>query len=442
VPIEVATGTRDQLRWFGGRVAWALLANVASQGTAFGVAVANARLLGHSAFGRLAILQSVAISIAALAAAGLGVTATKVVASMGKNDPGRVGRVLGLCTLVTGATGGLFSVLCLVAAPSIARLFNIVGLEWEVRLASIQLLFLTLNTFQVGALSGFSAFPSLARIGLIQGALALALSLFASSKFGITGAVLAAGLAAATSWAFHQSALRRECKARGIVLTFTHLRREAGVLWRWALPAAASGWIGGLAITTANALVVRQPDGYASLAIFNASSSVRVAVLFVPALVARVSTSVLCGLAVRENSAAYRHAYYQHLVITIGAAAMAAAGLAAVGPWVLLLFGRDFTGGASILGVLLCATVLEASAAGLYQAIVSSGRIWLQVGITTAWGGCLVFLAVLLARTHGAMALAIAYLGAWATAVVLYVIVSRMLMYRPSSDHDQSQDHP
>jgi O-antigen/teichoic acid export membrane protein len=403
-------------------VIWAMFGSLISQGAGFANSIIAARLLGGESFGRLAVVQTAVTMLAAFSALGLGATATKFVAELRTSDPVRAGRVLGLCSVTTLVTGAIFAAIMTVGAPRAEVLFNASGVSSALRVGAFSLLFLTLNSFQVGAMAGFDAFRVLARIGFVQGILSTALTAGLTRAFGLTGAVLALSTASFASWLQHHWALRRECEAHGIVVRYDDILKELRLLANFAVPAALSGCIGGIAVATSNAFVVRQPLGLLQMATFNAANNIRTLTMFVPTIVSRVSAPLL----VREKGAgdAYRTASRGYLVLNTIITTAAAAGLFSL----LELYGKDFTGGRAALAVLLLAAVVETVAVALFQTLYAHGRIWTQAAIASSWGLVLCGVSYLLAARYGAVALAGAYLAAWVVAVIPYAVVARRIM--------------
>jgi O-antigen/teichoic acid export membrane protein len=409
-------------------ILWAGAAAVFSQGSVLLSSVVAARLLGHDGFGELAVLQSTVAMLGGLAGMGLGTTATKFVAETSGREPARTGRILGLCAAATAVTGLLFAAALVLGAPAAARLFHAPAIVSQLRLGGLYVLFFTLNTFQLGALAGFSAFPALARIGLVQGLLGAALLALGAWAWGLTGAALALGLSAAASWAQHQRALHLECARHGIRLSYRGLGGELDVLGGFAFPAALSGVLGGLATTGATALLVRQDGGLREVATFNAANTIRIVVLFVPALVTRVSTPLLVRLRGGRDTAGFRRTFWRFLWANTALAGVAAAALFVLGPWLLALYGRGFVQGRGALGLLLAAAVAETLSVAFFQTLYSHGRIWLHLAIMALWSALLVGATWRWAPSHGASGLAAAYLVAWGVAAVPYAWAARLLL--------------
>lgn len=429
-PSSVARVRRD----FVGGLFWAMLGTAFAQGSTFLSSIIAARVLGQAEFGKLALLQSAAAMLGGFAAMGLGTTATKFVAELRGRAPDRVGRILGLCTVATAITGAVFAGALVAAAPEASALLRIVGLETQLRLGAIHVLFFTLNAFQIGALSGFGAFSTLARIGAIQGVVAIVLMALGTWSLGLSGGILALGAGAACAWLQYQVAIRDLCRRHGTTLRYAGFGQELPVLSNFAAPAALSGCVGGLAGLMANTVLVRQA-GVQEMATFTAANTIRILVLFVPGLVSRVSSPFLCRLEGAGQRATFRQAWWRYLSVNSLLAGGAALVLFAAGPLLLRLWGKAFVEGRTALGLLLAAAVAETVSVALFQTLYTHGRIWAQFGIGSLWAMVLVGITRRWAGTYGASALAAAYLLAWSCSTVLYAAVARGLLTRePAED--------
>jgi O-antigen/teichoic acid export membrane protein len=203
---------------------------------------------------------------------------------------------------------------------------------------------------------------------------------------------------------------------------------EAHVLGRHALPAALSALLGASAIWAAHALVVRQPGGFAEMGLFGLVLTLRTVVLYVPGLASRAAAPVLCNLHGGQQHAMYRRAYWSTTALAGGATLIAASLVGACSPWLLRLGGREYAGGGWLVLLLLASAVLEAVSLQLFQVLNSHGRLWWQVAVIVPWSALLVLLTGSLVRTHGATALALAYLCAWTLSCLLYTAMAVRLL--------------
>ena len=319
-------------------------------------------------------------------------------------------------------------------APWIAgELLNAEELAGMIQFGAIYVVLFALNAYQIGALSGFEAFAGIARISAIQGPFVLILTACLIWPLGLKGAVLAMVIAMFSSWILYHKTLRTVCRQHGIRINYCYdsIRPELPVLMQVALPAATSGIVGGLAVLGANIILVRQTEGFAQIAIFNASNSFRLLLLLIPNMVMKVAAPLLCNLRASQDIIRYKRMFRVCLGINLGLSAALALTLFFCAHPLLRLFGKEFAEGQWTFGLLMAAAVMEILAIALYQPLYSHGKLWLHVGILTIWSGLLLTGAKCFTGINGATALAGSYLIAWIVSAILYGIVDwRLFLIR------------
>jgi len=289
---------------------------------------------------------------------------------------------------------------------------------------AVYVLFITLNGYQAGALSGFERFRVMAQIGAVYGLANILLSWWFALRWGLTGAVLSQGVGVVILWMLYQLALRHECRAAGITVRYRTAWRERAVLFAFSAPAAACGMVASIAVWWCNTILVANA-GYAELAIFSAAGSMRSMILFLPALVARVAAPVMNRLATDGDYAGFRRTFWTTVALNGGTALILSATLALAGKQILGLFGKDFAGSTLLILPLLGSVVLEVVAVNLFQALFAAGRLWLNLGIVCCWTVVLAGFAAATTSHYGAVGLAFAYLVAWAVSGSLYYAAVR-----------------
>jgi O-antigen/teichoic acid export membrane protein len=402
-------------------VTWNILGSLLAQGGSFAGAVVLARILGRQTYGKFALIQATLVALTTVAGLGLGVTATKYVSECRTVQPERAGRILGLSSAVALLAACGFSLAVLFGAPLLAPgAATDPDLAWGLRAGAIYVFFITVNGYQIGALAGLEAFRAIGTISAIYGVICFCLSWSLATLAGLRGAICAQVFAALLLWALHQRAVRRACGAAGIRICWRGLWSERCVLWQFSLPAAASGMIASVALWWANAFLARNA-GYAELAVFSAAGTMGTMVLFLPALVARVTTPVLNRLLAEGKVRTYRRTFRATVAANGAGALLLAVVLAQVGARVLRLFGKDFFGPGLLVALLVAAAVCEVVGTNLYQALFAAGKLWWNLGIRMVWASVLASGTLLLVPRRGAVGLAGACLAAWCVSTVLYV---------------------
>jgi len=264
----------DSLRArLAGGAFWSLVGAIVSQALGLLASIVTARLLGKVGFGELGIILSTVGMFGVFAGLGLGLTATKHVAEFRTSAPARAGRIIGMSNLVAVLSGGTIATGLFFASPYLAvHTINAPHLTPELRIACVLLLFNALNGAQTGALAGFEAFKTIAKVNLLRGLLTFPLVVGGVWFWRLPGAVGAQAAAAAVAWLINHLALKREARKADVPIVYRDVRSELPLLWRFSLPAVLSGSMVGPVRWAANALLVNQPKGYAEMGIFNAAT--------------------------------------------------------------------------------------------------------------------------------------------------------------------------
>src|SRR5262249_25256100 len=143
---------------------WSLVGTVGARALSLSLSIIVARLLGKAAFGEVGMIQSTVGTFQTFAGFSLGLLATKHVAQLRRNDPGRAGLILALSDSAALISGLTMTLVLLISSPLIAhRLLANAPIGGLLQISSVLLLFGAINGAQTGTLAGFEAFASLAR---------------------------------------------------------------------------------------------------------------------------------------------------------------------------------------------------------------------------------------------------------------------------------------
>ncbi len=403
-------------------IKWTVVLSVVVSASNFASTVVAARLLGMDQFGAFSIIRSTVIMMAGVAGMGIGIAATKYVAELRDADTTRLGKILGLCSVITIGTGGFFAVTLLIFAGQLAEYsFNAPQISDHLRLAAIYIFFITLNEYQVGLLTGFESFAKLARVNLGQAVGAFLLTYLMTSLWGLTGATLSLGAAALLNWYLNHSAIKEQLHKHQIVISYRDMFQEKAVLINFAFPTALSGFIGSIAVWGCNAYMVRQPDGLVQMAIFTAAASFRSLIMFVPGLVTRVVTPVLCNLVGEKKTSSYSKVFAFNVLISAIASTGIAGLLALTAPKLLAVFGKGFSGGSDVAVLIAVVSIVEVMANTFYQPLLAYGRIWWQFQVIVCWSLILVSITLFTVADYGALGLAWAYMAAHLVSLAMYL---------------------
>ncbi|MGA2865240.1 MAG: oligosaccharide flippase family protein [Verrucomicrobiota bacterium] len=366
---------------------WSLIGTVLSRSLSVVSSILVARMLGKVGMGELGIIQSTVGIFSAFAGLGMGLTATKFVAEYRAKDPRRAGAVLGLSASVSWASGAVMSLAMFVLAPWFAQhTLAAPQLAGMIRVGSVLLLIGSVNGAQTGALAGFEAFKTIARLNLICGLLSFPLMVGGTWWLGLVGAVWGLNGSVAVNCLFSHLALRREAAAAGVPFSATLQPNQWGMLWRFSLPSVLCNVIFGPANWACSALLVNRPNGYAEMGVFNVALSWFNAVSFLPGVLALVILPVLSSQAAEAGYGSQK----KIVALAIRANAIAvipvALFIACVSPLIMSFYGAGFREGWPTLVVTVVTAAILAVQVPLAQAITASGRMWIMFFTHVSYG--------------------------------------------------------
>ncbi len=394
---------------------WSVVGSLISRGLGLLAGIAVARLLGKHAYGQLGMVQSTAGMFGVFAGFGMGLTANKHVAELKIKDPARAGRIIGLSSLVSWATGGLMTLVLLVFAPWLAQ-HTLASPEMTdlLRAGSLLLLLGGVNGAQTGALAGFEAFKTIARINLFAGLLAFPITLVGAWYAGVIGSVWALVINLAINCVLNFVALRREASRVSVPLSYQRCFNEWSVLWKFSLPAVLGGAISSPVTWAASAWLVNQADGYSQMGIFNAVMRIRIVPEMMMNMLLAPLLPVLSEKIGSGDLAGYKKTAHSAMLLGVLVTAPIALLQMAVPALTLMPYGHGYAGHPGVVQWMMLDLIVVGLFSPLMSQIVASmNRMWFgffnHVGFSIAYGS----LAYFLISKNGAAGLAAAAPLAW-----------------------------
>ena len=420
---------------FGGGALWALAGAIGSQAL---VLVGNfilARILGVGSYGAFGMLQSTVNLFSAVALLGLSTTASKYVAQYRNANPAMAGRVIGLSSIAAIAAGAITASLLVVFAPEVCnKALNAPNLVPEVRLCALASLLVIVNGHQAGALGGFEAFRSLTFASIARGVVFVPIVCGGAYLAGLRGAVLSLATVAAASFIIFSRALRKQCAASGVRVSYRFTRADLSLLWKFSLPAAIASFMFAPAAWWTQAALLAD-RGMAEAGVFNAAFQWRNALLFVTGAVSVVGLPMLSNAAAGRDLLRYKRLLWLDFLATSTPAVILALPLAIAAPLVLRIYGPGFSSGVVALRLICVFAVLSALNEAVGHVLWSLGYVRVALGVAALRGLVLLFAAHGWLRL-GAAGLALAYVAVTVvqTAVQVPLLVWLLDWRRPTWD--------
>ncbi|MNK71874.1 colanic acid exporter [compost metagenome] len=409
---------------------WSLVGALVSRFSTLISAICMAKLLGGVGFGELGTVQATVGMLGLVAGFGLGQTSTKYVAEFRNSEPRRAGQIMTLTSLIAMVTGVLMASALVLYAPWLAaHTLSAPHLAGLLQISAILLLFSVLNGAQIGALAGLEAFPLIARINVLTGALYFPLTVGGSYWFGTQGAVWGLAIAQVLAWICYHIVLRLQLSKLAIPFHFRDCHREWRVIFDFSLPALLANVMAGAANWAATALLVNQANGYLSMGIYNAANQWRLIIMFIPSMIMQAALPVMSSLSQgSEQKADFDRSltFAQMTMIAVGFPV--AIGFMFFSDIILGFYGADFQGGSIVFIGLVLTALIQCIGSITGTMIEAKGMMWYGFWINAGWA--LLYLgmvALTVGHWHG-VALAFASVAAYCViTLVSYYLMRRML---------------
>jgi O-antigen/teichoic acid export membrane protein len=208
---------------------------------------------------------------------------------------------------------------------------------------------------------------------------------------------------------YSQSTLNQQSRLAGVPIRFQRLGPIIGPTFRFALPTFLATAMTGPVTWIANAMLIRQPNGYAEMGIYNAVEQWRTAIVFLPAMISSVTLPMLSSLHSSSERAKYTKLLSYSVLLTTAASLVVAVPLLLCSRFIMALYGEAFLRGSTALMVMSLASVLIAVGSTVSSAIVSVGAVWFGFFTNLIWACTFLTLTHFLVES-GARGLALAYL--------------------------------
>ena len=356
---------------------WSLAGSLISRGLGLLSAIIVGRLLGKEDFGELGIMQNTIATFGVLAGFGMGLTSNKHVAEFKHTDPVRAGRIIVLASIIAWISSGAMAVALFLSAPWLAATTLAAPQLSSVLQVGALLLFLSgINGAQTGALSGFEAFKTVARINLLSGLLAFPLMVGGAWRWGVHGAMWALIGSQLINCLMCYFAVRAEAAQYQIPLSIAGGQSEKSLFWSFSIPAVLTGVLNSSVSWGAGVLLVNQAGGYGEMGIY--SAALRVKLLpetFIAMLIAPILPILSEAFGKGDRVTFQKTLRFSFLLATLIIAPVSLLQTAA--PTLTLLpFGPDYQGHPGIVQSLMLHAVLYGLLFPLGGVLISTGRMW------------------------------------------------------------------
>jgi O-antigen/teichoic acid export membrane protein len=406
-------------------VSWQVITSVISRLLTFSIAIIQARLLGKAGYGQLGMVLSTLTLFGLFSSASAGATCTKFIAELRSLDKPRAERICGLSLLVMAVFAVASGAVCLIGAPYVAAgALKAPQLASLIRLSAAALIAQSVGGTFSGVLLGLQAFRAESLARTVQIVIWLPFTVILTSRFGLIGAMYAYVLSFAIGAVILGAVMMRECAIDSFRPAWRGTWREVRVLWEYSVPMMLHGFLCVPAVWVTNAMLARQPHGYAALGGYNAAFQFRTAILQLPMILQSVAAPVLSELAGKRDSRGFLRLFDRLYRLNSAIGLALGLTLTLFGGYLLTAFGKDFRTDHVVFGFVMAiaATSLLSSFSGV--ALQMLGGTWPALYANIAYAVVSIVLAAALVPSLGALGLAGAFIVSTAIqcTTILYLL--------------------
>ncbi|MGL6194886.1 MAG: oligosaccharide flippase family protein [Thermoguttaceae bacterium] len=392
---------------------WSVCGAVVLQGLTLVAYILTARLVGKETFGEFGLIKSTATTFATYALFGMGITAAKYIPEWLHSNREDVGRIIALNYVFTAISGFIFSLALFLAAPwmcdQVVMLPNLVG---PLRLGAVLIFLVTIMTSQTSVLSGFQHFKAIAITSTATGLLTIPFYVCGAVYGGVFGLILAMIATTCLNISFNAYFIAQNKKKYGIVCQMKGCAAILPILWKFGLPSALTGFIGGPVLWVCYLVLTRQPHGISEMAVLTACMQLYMMTIFIQSQTWRVFMTRLSETVGQRN----KQQYYR--IVRLSFFLNAATSLVVVVPLILLsntllgLYGSEYIQGRHVL-VTFCFSSIAFSLNCVPSLVLNShGKAWKSFVIAFCGNLLMVIMAItLVERDFGAWGIALAHLS-------------------------------
>jgi O-antigen/teichoic acid export membrane protein len=385
-----------------------------------------ARMLGAEKFGEVGILQSTLATIGTFAGFGLSNTALRYVAKYKFQEPVRLGRIIGVLTLVAISFGLAACISILAIAPWLGTVvLQAPDLISPLRMGSPLLLFSLLSGIQNGTIIGFQNFRGLAILNLLDGVLGIVLTLILVTLFKLEGFAVALVLKTVGVWLAGKYFVKKDLRRNAILAQWRQAWYERQILLGFSLPAFLSSIFYAPVMWIGKTLLARN-SGYNELGLFIAATQINLLVTAVITVFAQVSTSMLSESFNDTGSTdTYNRRFNLTLRFNLNIANVVGFVLCLWPAGLTIIFGAHFSQATAIIPLTVAFAVANVGCATCGQYFSSSGHMWLGFLMTLLWGVLFLSFFVLFFVGAGGKGLSMSLLVSYSLVLACQLIIIR-----------------
>lgn len=410
---------------------WTLIGSIVGKGITMISYIWVARILTQNVYGEFGILRSTINMFTIFAGMGLGATAAKYISQYRNTNPIKAGNIYTLSNLLIYFLATLFTLGIYFFAPIIAESsLKAPHLCNDIRIGSIILFFITVNSVQNGALSGFEDFKSIAINTFISSCIQAVSIVIGCYINGISGMLIGWGIGCLSCYILNRKSINKHLVKNKITVYIKNIHKsDFNILWRFSLPTLLASVLVGPVLWWTKTFLASK-SSYNEVAVFDVAEQWYTMVLFIPTALGQIILPMLTNTMEEGTIKQYIKLVKTNLIINIGISLILSMLVISLGPIILGFYGEGFLN-VKALAFMMLTTVASSACNVVGQVIASRDKMWYGFSFNLLWAILLILYTIFFVGNlgYGASGLALAMLLAYLSHFVLQAIYIWKVIY-------------
>lgn len=347
---------------------WALIGSVLGKGLSLLAGIAVARYLGKDVYGEYGIIKNTLFQIAVFSTLGLGYTGTRFVAKSIVASENNTRQIIHAIYTISYITSGLLATLTFIFSDQIAALIKVPDTSLAIKCTALIIVANAVNAAQVGILSGFKAFQTIAQNNTWGGIVTFVTSVGFTYLWGLNGSLLALLISMVFNAVINNVSIKSLTKRMSMVSSAnTGLYKE---LIGFSIPVALQESLYSVVAWSISFLIIEYSN-HGELGLYTAAMQWANIVLFIPGVLKNV---ILSYFSSSQNTVSLRN---KMIMINIAATFIPFIFISIFATWITSFYGPTFAALPSLLVMSCFASIFSSVAGVVVYEFISNGNTWL-----------------------------------------------------------------
>ncbi len=392
-------------------VFWSLVGNAISKFLSFFALILVARIFGPEEYGVFEMIRNTLITFGVFTGMGIGLTATKYIATYYKKDHGKIAHLLGTIYFITTVTTAIFSVMLFIFAEEVAEmLLNDRQLTFLLKLGVILLITNTFVALQNAIFAGFEKFRTLTKINFVIGIINIPLLIFFAYQYALNGVIVGLILSGLLQVVYGYYNIHKILSEESINVHYKNIKEDLKFLWKFSIPTFIATSMVAPIVLASKSILTHEENGYIAIGLFSAAYTIQSVLILFNMTLNNALIPILTSEGKNKNVVFKAVNVYISWLI----------GLVISIPIILfpeltkIIFGENYftTEYLLTLIILMFSFIIYMFKQSISRSFIIDSKMWYAVFDNIVWGITLIAITFMFSHM-GSVGLSLAYLGAY-----------------------------